>query len=97
MSQALLRAERDYLESPLGLVVIDDFLSADALALVQAFCLQSTIWHTDRYAHGRLGAFFREGFNCPLLLQVADEIRRCFPSLSASITHCFRCGVQVPA
>ena len=81
MSQALLRAERDYLESPLGLVVIDDFLSADALALVQAFCLQSTIWHTDRYAHGRLGAFFREGFNCPLLLQVADEIRRCFPQL----------------
>lgn len=81
LSPALLQAERDYQESPLGLVVIDDFLSVDALALLQAFCLQSTIWHTDRYAHGRLGAFFRDGFNCPLLLQVAEEIRRFFPEL----------------
>jgi hypothetical protein len=37
------------------------------------------VWSANRYVHGRLGAFFRDGFNCPLLLQVAEELRRALP------------------
>ncbi|MFJ7157403.1 hypothetical protein ACIQUQ_20950 [Streptomyces sp. NPDC101118] len=68
-----------YLDRQPGVVVIDDFLSADALASLRDFCLESTVWHGNRYAHGRLGAFFRDGFTCPLLLQIAEEVRDALP------------------
>lgn len=71
--------ERRYLEASPGIVVVDDFLSAEALESLRAFCLESTIWSTNRYAHGRLGAFFEAGFNCPLLIQIAEETRRALP------------------
>ena len=74
-------AEDEYLASPLGLLVVDDFFSKAALETLRRFCTKSTIWFTNRYSHGRLGAFFREGFNCPLLIQIADELRAAFPRL----------------
>jgi hypothetical protein len=77
-------AERAYREHPLGLVVIDDFLSAGALASLRRFCLGSTIWFANRYAHGRLGSTFRRGFNCPLLVQIAEELAAAFPALIGS-------------
>lgn len=73
--------ERAYLERSPGVVVIDDFLMPEALAEVRAFCLESTVWFANRYAHGRLGAFFRDGFNCPLLLQIAEELRAALPNV----------------
>ncbi|WLE59066.1 tetratricopeptide repeat protein [Burkholderia plantarii] len=75
------QAEQAYLASRLGIVVIDDFLSPQALSALRRFCLESTVWHANRYAYDRLGAFFRDGFNCPLLLQIAEEIRQAFPNL----------------
>jgi hypothetical protein len=54
-------------------------LSAEALADLRSFCLESTIWQTNRYAHGRLGSFFQDGFNCPLLLQIAEELQLTLP------------------
>jgi hypothetical protein len=71
--------ERAYLERPPGVVVIDDFLTTEALQAVREFALQSTVWFANRYAFGRLGAFFHEGFSCPLLVQIAEEIRDAFP------------------
>jgi hypothetical protein len=71
--------ETHYLENRPGVVVVDDFLSPEALEGVRAFCLESTVWSANRYAHGRLGAFFRDGFNCPLLLQIAEELRAAMP------------------
>jgi hypothetical protein len=71
--------ERQYLETPPGVVVIDDFLSSEALEELRLFCLESTVWSGNRYAHGRLGAFFHDGFNCPLLLQIAEELRDNLP------------------
>ncbi|MET0648653.1 MAG: tetratricopeptide repeat protein [Pyrinomonadaceae bacterium] len=71
--------ESDYLDRPPGIVVVDDFLSAEALEELRLFCLESTVWLANRYAHGRLGAFFRDGFNCPLLLQIAEELRGALP------------------
>lgn len=73
--------ERAYDDHPMGLVVVDDFLTTEALSSLRQFCLQSTIWFADRYAYGRLGAFFREGFNCPLLIQIAEEILDAFPRI----------------
>jgi len=74
-------AEAKYLDHPKGLVVVDNFLSEKALKSLHLFCLQSTVWFTNRYSHGRLGAFFRDGFNCPLLTQISTEIPQRLPRL----------------
>jgi tetratricopeptide (TPR) repeat protein len=73
--------ENNYLNKPPGLVVIDDFLSHDALEGLRRFCLNSTVWSANRYANGRLGAFFHDGFNGPLLRQIAEELRRVLPKI----------------
>jgi Tfp pilus assembly protein PilF len=71
--------EADYVTAHPGIVVIDDFLSSAALTALRLFCLESTIWSTHRYAYGRLGSFFRDGFNCPLLMQIAEDLPRALP------------------
>ncbi|MFB7619149.1 hypothetical protein [Kitasatospora sp. NPDC056181] len=71
--------EERYLGDQAGVVVIDDLLTPRALESLRSFCLESTVWSANRYAHGRLGAFFRDGFNCPLLLQIAQELRDALP------------------
>jgi hypothetical protein len=74
-------AEMRYRRCRPGIVVIDDFLTRPALESLLRFCRESTVWSGNRYAHGRLGALFFNGFNCPLLLQIAEEIREAFPGL----------------
>jgi hypothetical protein len=76
--------EDQYLSNPPGVVVVDNFLSEQALKSLRLFCLESTIWSTNRYAHGRLGSFFRDGFNCPLLIQIAQELRDTLPRVIGS-------------
>ncbi len=71
--------EGAYLAGRPSIVVVDEFLSRDALESLRLFCLESTVWSTNRYEHGRLGAFFRDGFNSPLLIQIAEELRAAFP------------------
>lgn len=73
--------EDDFLGHPNGIMVVDNFLSDEALQSLRHFCLESTIWFENRYSYGRLGAFFRDGFSCPLLLQIADELRSVFPRI----------------
>ncbi len=75
---------RRYRGTDAGIVVIDDFLSEDALVELRHFCLESTVWTANRYGHGRLGAFFQDGFNCPLLLQIAEELRAAMPDVIRS-------------
>jgi tetratricopeptide (TPR) repeat protein len=94
--------ERAYLHHPFGLVVVDDFLSAEALHSLRMFCLESVIWFTNRYSHGRLGAMFREGFNCPLLVQIARELASAFPTVIGRRHRllqlwAFKCGSSQPA
>lgn len=74
-------AEDRYLQHSPGIVVIDDFLTPEALEEIRRFCLESTVWNANRYPNGRLGSFFDSGFNCPLLLQVAEELRMSFPRI----------------
>jgi len=56
------------------MVVIDDFLTKEALEGLRKFCLSSTVWQMT-YKGGYLGAFPECGFACPLLGQIADELR----------------------
>jgi len=71
--------EAQYLDVPPGIVVIDEFLTRAALQELREFCLESTVWFANRYGHGRLGAFIQDGFSCPLLLQIAEELRAVLP------------------
>lgn len=94
--------EDRYLANPPGVVHVDGFLTDEALHALHQFCLESTIWFGNRYAHGRLGAFLQDGFVCPLLLQIAEELREALPRL---IGHRyplrqmwgFKCGPELPA
>jgi tetratricopeptide (TPR) repeat protein len=62
------------------IVVIDDLLSPEALAQLQRFCWGSTMWR-KAYKEGYLGATPESGFACPLLAQIADELRATFPAI----------------
>ena len=59
------------------MVVIDDFLTAPALEKLRAYCAGSTIWRKN-YAAGYLGAAPEDGFACPLLAQIVEEIQSVF-------------------
>ncbi|MBI1778509.1 MAG: tetratricopeptide repeat protein [Proteobacteria bacterium] len=63
-----------------ALAIIDDLLAPDTLRELRRFCLESRIW---RHAHGGgyLGAFMEEGFFCPLLASIADELRLALPGI----------------
>jgi hypothetical protein len=52
--------------------VIDDFLTPDALAQVQKFCLESTVWRHP-YKFGYVGAFPQDGFASISLFAIAEE------------------------
>jgi Tfp pilus assembly protein PilF len=71
--------EARYLGEQPAVVVVDDFLSPEALESLRQFCLESTIWSANQYTSGYLGAMFGDGFNCPLLLQIAGELKRAMP------------------
>jgi hypothetical protein len=73
--------EDEYLSRRPSVVVVDDFLSERALRELRLFCLESTVWSTNRYDHGRLGSFFRDGFKCSVLIQIAEELRAALPRL----------------
>jgi tetratricopeptide (TPR) repeat protein len=64
------------------LVVVDDFLTPEALAALRRFCLHSTIWQKT-YDGGYLGAFPEHGFAPPLLAQIAEDMRRAYPMILA--------------
>jgi tetratricopeptide (TPR) repeat protein len=62
------------------LVVVDDFLTPEALQGLRRFCLESTIWQKP-YEGGYLGAFPEHGFAPPLLAQIAEEMRGVYPDI----------------
>ena len=61
-------------------LVIDNFLTETALAQLRRFCWGSTMWRVV-YKDGYLGAFPEQGFACPLLAQIAEELRDFFPPI----------------
>lgn len=73
--------EADYARNGPGITHVDDFLRPEALAGLRRFCLESTVWFQFRYANGYLGAYWEAGFWCPLLAQVAEDLRRALPGI----------------
>ncbi len=78
--------EAEYLTNRPGYTTFDDFLSSEALAALRRFCLESTIWFHFRYANGYLGAFVDDGFCCPLLMQIAEELHHTLPGIFGNHT-----------
>jgi hypothetical protein len=76
-SEARYHAERP------EVTFVDDLLRPEALERLRRFCWESTIWKKD-YENGYVGAFLGDGFATPLLLQVADELRKAFPNIFSS-------------
>ena len=87
------RAEQTFAGGPLGendyraieeqyladrLVVIDNFLSAEALAVLRRFCEEATIWKIDNQ-RGYVGAVLSQGFSPKVLLAISDELRQVMP------------------
>ena len=73
--------EADYRRHAPGITFIDGFLTPAALESLRRFCLEATVWYESRYTNGYLGAFLDDGFCCPLLLQIAEELRRALPGI----------------
>lgn len=65
-----------------GVACLDNLLSPTALAQLQRFCLESTVWRRS-YRQGYLGAHPESGFVSPLLLQLAAELKAAMPELLA--------------
>lgn len=83
VNPALDRAaiEADYAGRAPGITWLDSLLTVEALKSLRRFCLESSVWFTDTYANGYLGAFAEDGFACPLLLQIGRELPQRFPSI----------------
>lgn len=62
------------------IMYVDGLLTEEALQSIRLFCMDSTIWKRD-YPNGYLGAFLGDGFACPLLLQIAEELRLKLPGV----------------
>jgi tetratricopeptide (TPR) repeat protein len=73
-------AAQQWRDSDPKIVVIDDLLSAEALAALRCYALGADIWRTA-YPQGYLGAFPESGFAAPLLAQVAGELRDTFQAI----------------
>jgi hypothetical protein len=77
--------EHAYLSSQPEILVIDDFLSPEALAAFQRFAHISKVWLKE-YANSYLGAFANQGFNSQLHLQLARELRQRMPRVFLDYT-----------
>lgn len=61
-------------------VVLDEFLTAGALDRLRSYCLESTVWQRI-YEAGYIGAIPADGFACPLLAQLAEDIATRWPRI----------------
>jgi tetratricopeptide (TPR) repeat protein len=69
---------RGFRESRTGAVYFDDLLTPEALVRLKSYLLESTIWHDFSHIGGFVASYLEDGLACPLILQIADEIRSTF-------------------
>jgi tetratricopeptide (TPR) repeat protein len=74
---------RRFLDGPSGVAYFDELLRPQALERLRRYLLESTIWHDFGHISGFVAAYLEDGLACPLLLQIADELRGVFPGLLA--------------
>ena len=72
--------EESYLSSPISITTFDGILTPEALGALRAFCLETTICFG--YSGARfVGSDLAAGFNCPLLYQIAEELKERLPGM----------------
>jgi tetratricopeptide (TPR) repeat protein len=80
-----LRRDREQIvrafERGSGVVSFDDLLTPRAFAGLKRYLLESTIWHDFNHIGGFVASYLEDGLACPLLLQIADELRALFPEV----------------
>jgi Flp pilus assembly protein TadD len=64
-----------------GAIAVDDLLTPRALDSLRRFLLESTIWHDFSHIESFVASYLEDGLACPLVLQIADELRRAFPDI----------------
>jgi tetratricopeptide (TPR) repeat protein len=64
-----------------GAIFVDDLLTPQALDSLRRYLLESTIWHDFSHIDGFVASYLEDGLACPLLLQIADDLRRAFPDI----------------
>ncbi len=74
---------KHYLGSNPSVLVVDDFLSFDALDKLYRYCLESTIFF-DVDHKGYSGAYLLDGFASDLMAQFVEELRAAFPDILCS-------------
>lgn len=74
---------RRFRAGPSGAVFFNDLLTPRALTALRRYLLESTLWHDFSHIGGFVASYLEDGLACPLVLQIADEIRRIFPELLA--------------
>ncbi len=79
-AEAITKAYYQGLDGCKEVAAVDNLLSDEALKSLRSFLLESTIWY-DVYRRGYLGAYFGEGLECGLLLQIAEELSQKFPDI----------------
>jgi tetratricopeptide (TPR) repeat protein len=62
------------------MVVIDNFLTPEALIELRRFCEEATIWKTY-YRNGYTGALLTRGFSSEVILAIAEQLKRAMPSV----------------
>ncbi|MSP48380.1 MAG: hypothetical protein EXQ95_03525 [Alphaproteobacteria bacterium] len=70
------------------IAIVDGFLAPDALGLLRRFCMESTIWFDTAHAQGGrgyIGADGMDGLACPLLFQIAEDLRRALPAVIGTL------------
>jgi Flp pilus assembly protein TadD len=85
------RADRAALTSQFaeqGAICVDDLLAPEALDSLRRFLLESTIWHDFSHIDGFVASYLEDGLACPLLLQIADELRDAFPDILGEHSLC---------
>ncbi len=64
-----------------GLTWVDNLLRPEALDRLRNFCLDSTIWYDADHPNGYVGAYVYDGFTCPLLKQITQELPATLPRI----------------
>ena len=72
--------EAAYRSNGPGATYVDDLLKPEALERLRRFCNDSTVWWQLEHTC-ELGSILHNGFACPLLTQIAHDLRRAFPGL----------------
>lgn len=66
---------RQYFGTGPGVCYFDELLKPEALRSLWRFLMESTIWFHIEHPEGYVGAYVDDGLACPLLLQIASNLR----------------------